>query len=66
MIAYDKVNGHDPIKDVIRLDLLGVNSANFATFKKQFIDNPPPYDIKQYTLTNNPDTKSQTFPLATQ
>lgn len=65
MIAYDKINGHDPIKDVIRLDLLGVNSSNFATFKQQFIDNAPPYDIKQYTLTNNPKAESQTFPLAT-
>jgi simple sugar transport system substrate-binding protein/ribose transport system substrate-binding protein len=65
MIAYDKVNGHDPIKDMIRLDLLGVNSSNFATFKQQFIDNAPPYDIKQYTLTNNPKAESQTFPLAT-
>ena len=65
MLAYDKVNGHDPINDMIRLDLLGVNSGNFSKFKKQFIDNAPPYDIKQYTLTNNPSAKSQTFPLAT-
>ncbi|HZZ63511.1 MAG TPA: ABC transporter substrate-binding protein [Roseiarcus sp.] len=65
MIAYDKVNGHNPIKDNIRLDLLGVNSSNFATFKHQFIDNAPPYDVKEYTLTNNPSAKSQTFPLAT-
>ncbi|MGE0239570.1 MAG: ABC transporter substrate-binding protein [Parvibaculaceae bacterium] len=65
MIAFDKVKGHDPINDVVRLDLLGVNSANFAAFKQQFIDNAPPYDVKDYTLTNNPSTKSQTFPLAT-
>jgi ABC-type sugar transport system substrate-binding protein len=65
MVAYDKVNGHDPLKDNIRLDLLGVNSSNFATFKQQFIDNAPPYDVKQYTLTNNPGATSQTFPLAT-
>ena len=65
MIAYDKINGHDPVKDTIRLDLLGVNASNFATFKKQFIDNPPPYEVKDYTLTNNPKATSQTFPLAT-
>jgi hypothetical protein len=65
MLAYDKLNDHDPIKDMIRLDLLGVNSSNFSTFKQQFIDNAPPYDIKQYTLTNNPKAESQTFPLAT-
>jgi simple sugar transport system substrate-binding protein/ribose transport system substrate-binding protein len=65
MIAYDKANNNGPIKDVVRLDLLGVNSSNFATFKQQFIDNAPPYDIKQYTLTNNPKADSQTFPLAT-
>ncbi len=65
MVAYDKIHGHDPLKDNIRLDLIGVNSSNFATFKKQFIDNAPPYDVKEYTLTNNPNAKSQTFPLAT-
>lgn len=65
MVAYDKVNGHDPIKDMIKLDLLGVNGDNFATFKEQFIDNAPPYDVKEYTLTNNPKAESQTFPLAT-
>ncbi|MGH6681392.1 MAG: substrate-binding domain-containing protein, partial [Bradyrhizobium sp.] len=65
MIAYDKVHGHDPIKDDIRLHLIGVNSANFAKFKQQFIDSAPPYDIKEYTLTNNPKATSQIFPLAT-
>jgi hypothetical protein len=65
MIAYDKVSGHDPINEVIKLDLLGVNSANFATFKQQFIDNAPPYDIKEYTLTHNSKAQAQTFPLAT-
>ena len=65
MLAYDKLNDHNPITDMIRLDLLGVNSSNFSTFKQQFIDNAPPYDIKQYTLTNNPKAESQTFPLAT-
>jgi simple sugar transport system substrate-binding protein/ribose transport system substrate-binding protein len=65
MIAYDKLHGHDPLKTDIRLNLIGVNSSNFDAFKKQFIDHPPPYDVKQYTLTNNPATKSQTFPLQT-
>jgi ABC-type sugar transport system substrate-binding protein len=65
MIAYDEVHGHHPLKDNIRLDLLGVNSSNFATFKQQFIDNPPPYDVKDYTVTNNPKAESQTFPLTT-
>jgi len=64
MIAYDKVNGHDPIEDMIRLDLLDVNSDNFASFKNQFIDNAPPYDVTRFTLTNNPSTDRQTFPLA--
>lgn len=66
MIAYDALNGHDPIDTDIRLDMLGVNSDNFATFKEQFIDNAPPYAVKDYTLTNNPETESQTFPLQTQ
>lgn len=65
MMAYDKLNGHDPIDTMIKLDLLGVYSDNFGTFKEQFIDNPPPYDVKEYTLTHNPDATRQTFPLAT-
>jgi len=65
MIAYDKINGHNPIKTDIRLNLIGVNAANFDTFKKQFIDSSPPYDVKQYTLTNNPAATAQTFPLQT-
>lgn len=65
MIAYDKVNGHDPIKPVVRLDLLGVDAGNFTKFKQQFIDGEPPYDVKQYTLTNNPSATSQQFPLET-
>ena len=64
MIAYDKLNNHDPIKTDVRLDLLGVNGSNFDAFKKEFIDNAPPYDVKQYTLTNNPATTAQNFPLA--
>jgi ABC-type sugar transport system substrate-binding protein len=65
MIAYDKINGHNPIKTDIRLNLIGVNGANFDAFKKQFIDSPPPYDVKQYTLTDNPAATAQTFPLRT-
>lgn len=65
MIAYDMLNGHKPLATDIRLDMLGVNSENFATFKEQFIDNAPPYAVKDYTLTNNPATKTQTFPLQT-
>lgn len=65
MIAYDKLNGHDPLKTDIRLDLLGVDSENVGTVKNQFLSAVPPYDVKQYTLTDNPNAKSQTFPLQT-
>jgi ABC-type sugar transport system substrate-binding protein len=65
MIAYDMLNGHKPLKTDIRLDMLGVNSDNFDKFKKQFIDSPPPYNVRDYTITNNPSTTSQTFPLQT-
>jgi ABC-type sugar transport system substrate-binding protein len=66
MIAYDKLNGKDPLKTDIRLSLLGVDSENFSKFKEQFIDNAPPFDVKQYTLTHNPSATSQTFPLEVQ
>lgn len=65
MMAYDKLHGHDPIDTMIKLDLLGVYSDNFTKFKEQFIDNPPPYDVKEYTLTHNSAATRQTFPLAT-
>jgi ABC-type sugar transport system substrate-binding protein len=66
MIAFDKLNGKDPLQTDIRLSLLGVDSENFAKFKEQFIDNAPPHDVKQYTLTHNPSATSQTFPLEVQ
>jgi len=66
MIAYDKVNGHDPLKTDIRLSLLGVNGDNFAKFKKEYIDGTPPCKIKEYTLTNNPNATQQTCPLTVQ
>ena len=65
MLAYDQINGHAPIENIVKLDLLGVNGGNFAQFKSQFIDDIPPYDIRHYTLTHNPGTARQTFPLAT-
>jgi len=63
LIAFDKVNGHDPLHTQIGLDLLGVKSDSFAKFRQQFIDNNPPYDVKQYSLTFNPQATQQTFPL---
>jgi len=42
---------------------LGVNSESFAKFRQQFIDNNPPYDVKAYSLTFNPQATQQTFPL---
>jgi simple sugar transport system substrate-binding protein/ribose transport system substrate-binding protein len=66
MIAYDALHGHAPIKDDIRLSLIGVDSENFAKFKQQYIDNPPPFEVKDYMLTFNPKTTRQTFPLSVQ
>lgn len=63
MIAYDKVQGHDPLNTNIRLSLLDIDSSSFGKFKQQFIDAQPPYNVKDYSLTFNPQTKSQTFPL---
>ncbi len=63
MIAYDKLRGHNPIKTDIRLDLLGVDKENVEKAKAEFFNAVPPYDVKQYTLTNNPSATSQTFPL---
>src|SRR5260221_1099382 len=66
MIAYDAIHGHPPIEDDIRLSLIGVDSQNFAKFKQEYIDNPPPFDVKKYMLTFTPTTKRQTFPLQVQ
>jgi len=66
MIAYDALNGHPPIKDDIRLSLIGVDSANFAKFKQEYIDNPPPFNVKDYVVTFNAKADRQTFPLLVQ
>jgi ABC-type sugar transport system substrate-binding protein len=66
MIAYDALHGHAPLTDDIRMNLLGVDAKGFDVFKKEYIDSQPPYDIKQYTLTFNPNAKSQTFPMKLQ
>jgi len=63
LIAYDKVQGFDPLDRNIRLSLLDVDSASFDRFKAQFIDAQPPYEVKEYSLSFNPKTQSQTFPL---
>jgi len=63
LIAYDKVQGFDPLDRNILLSLLDVDSASFAQFKAQFIDAQPPYEIKEYSLAFNPKARSQTFPL---
>jgi ABC-type sugar transport system substrate-binding protein len=66
MIAYDALHGHAPIKDDVRLSLIGVDSANFAKFKQEYIDNPPPFNVKDYVITFNAKTAQQTFPLSVQ
>jgi len=63
LIAYDKVQGHDPLERNILLSLLDVDSASFDKFKAQFIDAQPPYEVKAYSLTFNPKAQRQTFPL---
>jgi simple sugar transport system substrate-binding protein/ribose transport system substrate-binding protein len=66
MIAYDALHDHPPIKDDIRLSLIGVDSANFAKFKQEYIDNPPPFNVKDYVVTFNAKADRQTFPLLVQ
>jgi len=63
LIAYDKVQGHEPLDRDIRLSLLDIDSASFEKFKTQFIDAQPPYDVKEYSRTFNSKTNRQTFPL---
>jgi len=63
LIAYDKVQGHDPLERNILLSLLDVDSASFDRFKAQFIDAQPPYKVQDYSLSFNPKAQSQTFPL---
>lgn len=63
MIAYDYVHGHKPLSDFSRIEDVGVDADGFSKFKAQYIDSNPPFDIKHYMLTFNPDTKTQTPPL---
>ena len=64
MIAYDALRGHPPLSEDVRMNLIGVDATDFNTFKKEYIDTQPSSDlIRHYTLTFNPATKSQHFPL---
>jgi ABC-type sugar transport system substrate-binding protein len=66
MIAYDYLHGHKPLSDFSRIEDVGVDAAGFDKFKDQYIDHFPSFDIKQYMLTFNPNTKTQTPPLTLQ
>ncbi len=63
MIAYDYLHGHKPLSEFSRIEDVGVDAAGFDKFKAQYIDSEPPFDIKQYMLTFNPNAKTQTPPL---
>jgi ABC-type sugar transport system substrate-binding protein len=63
MIAYDYLHGHKPLSQFSRIEDVGVDGSGFAKFKAEYIDGNPPFDIKQYMLTFNPATKTQTPPL---
>jgi len=66
MIAYDALHGHKPLSDFSRIEDVGVDAGDFDKFKAQYIDSQPPFDIKQYMLTFNPNAKTQTPPLTLQ
>jgi simple sugar transport system substrate-binding protein/ribose transport system substrate-binding protein len=63
MIAYDYLHGHKPLSEFSRIEDVGVDADGFDKFKAQYIDSEPPFDIKQYMLTFNPNAKTQTPPL---
>ena len=47
MIAYDDLHGHKPLSEFSRIEDIGVDSSNFDKCKAEYIDSPPPIDIKQ-------------------
>jgi ABC-type sugar transport system substrate-binding protein len=63
MIAYDYLHGHKPLSQFSRIEDVGVDASGFDKFKAEYIDSNPPFDIKQYMLTFNPNAKTQTPPL---
>lgn len=52
-LLYDKIKGKDPLKPIVKLDLIKVDKSNVDEFKKKFIDQPAQYDFKQLTQVNN-------------
>jgi simple sugar transport system substrate-binding protein/ribose transport system substrate-binding protein len=66
VIAFDKLHGHDPLQRDIRQPLLDLDSETIEKFKSEYIDNPLPFNVKDYTLTYNPGAKTQFFPLVLQ
>jgi ABC-type sugar transport system substrate-binding protein len=63
MIAYDYLHGHKPLSGFSRIQDVGVDANGFAKFEAEYINSEPPFDIKQYMLTFNPNTKTQVPPL---
>ncbi len=59
MLAYDYLHGHPPLAQFSQIEDIGVDAAGFDQFKKDYLDQEPPIDIKQYMLTFNPNTKTQ-------
>ncbi|HEY4010772.1 MAG TPA: substrate-binding domain-containing protein, partial [Acidobacteriaceae bacterium] len=66
VIAFDKLHGHDPLQRDIRQPLLDLDSETIEKFKSEYVDNPLPFNVKDYTLTYNPGAKTQFFPLVLQ
>ncbi|WP_454560905.1 substrate-binding domain-containing protein [Mycobacterium haemophilum] len=48
-ILYRKLNGQDPVEQVVKLDLLKVDKSNVAEFKARYVDHVPHYDLKTIT-----------------
>jgi len=54
VMLYDDLHGKAPKHPTVKLDLLKIDKSNLASFQKQYIDNPPPYDFKQLSQVYNP------------
>ncbi len=66
IIAFDYLNGHEPKTPYVVMDYLLITEENAADYIEQFGRGKPPYDLKNLSVTHNPDASTDDFVIAIQ
>lgn len=66
IMAFDYLNGHLPKTPYVVMDYLVITEDNAAAYLEQFGEGKPPYDLKNLSVTHNPDASTDGFVIAIQ